>query len=474
MAMSSVGIGSGLDVNSIVSQFVAIEKQPLKALQTKAAQMQAQMSTVGQIQSQVTALQSAATKLGSVLDWKGITATSSNTSALTVTATTAALPTTFSVDVTALAKAQSLAMPTSVGSPALPASTDQLGYGTLSIQVGSKTPVTVTITDGEGTLEQIAAKINATEGVGVTASVMNDGTGKQNLLIRSNSTGTDGAFTITATEGTGGSISVPSNLSRLSYTAGSYNMNATQAAQNAAATVNGVAVSSQTNVFKDVLPGVSLTAAQVTTQPVGVTVARDTAAITKNLQDFASAYNALNATLADATKYDAETGQAGPLQGDSVTNALTSALRRLVSSTIGGTGSTYTLAAEVGITAKLGGALNIDTAKFSQAMTADADNLQKFFTAFNGSSSTNGFGLRMKDFASGLLAATGTVTNKTTALKQSLQKNATEQDRINNKATLFEERLRKQYSTLDKKMASLTALNSYVAQQVTTWNKSSG
>lgn len=471
MAMSSVGIGSGLDVNSIVSQFVAIEKQPLKALQTKAAQMQAQMSTVGQIQSQVTALQSAATKLGSVLDWKGITATSSNTSALTVTATTAALPTTFSVDVTALAKAQSLAMPTSVGSPALLDRNEQLGYGSLSIQVGSKTPVTVTIASGEGTLELIANKINTTAGVGVTASVLTDGSGKQNILIRSNSTGTDGAFTITATDGTG---SGSSNLSRLSYTAGSYNMNATQAAQNAAATVNGVAVSSQTNVFKDVLPGVSLTAAQVTTQSVGVTVARDTAAITKNLQDFASAYNALNATLADATKYDAETGQAGPLQGDSVTNALTSALRRLVSSTIGGTGSTYTLAAEVGITAKLGGALNIDTAKFSQAMTADADNLQKFFTAFNGSSSTNGFGLRVKEFASGLLAATGTVTNKTTALKQSLQKNATEQDRINNKATLFEERLRKQYSTLDKKMASLTALNSYVAQQVTTWNKSSG
>lgn len=471
MAMSSVGIGSGLDVNSIVSQFVAIEKQPLKALQTKAAQMQAQMSTVGQIQSQVTALQSAATKLGSVLDWKGITATSSNTSALTVSATTAALPTTFSVDVTALAKAQSLAMPTSVGSPALLDRNEQLGYGSLSIQVGSKTPVTVTIASGEGTLELIANKINTTAGVGVTASVLTDGSGKQNILIRSNSTGTDGAFTITATDGTG---SGSSNLSRLSYTAGSYNMNATQAAQNAAATVNGVAVSSQTNVFKDVLPGVSLTAAQVTTQSVGVTVARDTAAITKNLQDFASAYNALNATLADATKYDAETGQAGPLQGDSVTNALTSALRRLVSSTMGGTGSTYTLAAEVGITAKLGGALNIDTAKFSQAMTADADNLQKFFTAFNGSSSTNGFGLRVKEFASGLLAATGTVTNKTTALKQSLQKNATEQDRINNKATLFEERLRKQYSTLDKKMASLTALNSYVAQQVTTWNKSSG
>lgn len=472
MAISSTGIGSGLDVTSIISQLSAIEKQPLKALQSKASLLQTQLSTIGQIQSQVSALQSAATKLGSVLDWKGITATSSNTAALTVAATTVASPTTFSVDVTALAKAQSLAMPTGVGDPALPTSTEQLGYGTLSVQVGSKTAVTVTIADGEGTLAQIAAKINATTGIGVTATVMNDGSGKQNILIRSNSTGTDGAFTITATEGTGGSISVPSNLSRLSYTTGSYTMNATQAAQNAAATVNGVAVSSQTNVFKDVLPGVTLTAVQLTTQPVGVTVARDTAAITKNLQDFATAYNALNATLSEATKYDSATGLAGPLQGDSVTTGLGNALRRLVSSTMGGTGSTYTLAANVGITAALGGALSIDTAKFSAAMTADPDNLQKFFTAFNGSSSSNGFGLRVKDFASGLLAATGSVSNKTSAIQQSLQRNATEQNRINSKATLFEERLKKQYAALDTKMAGLTALNSYVAQQVITWNKS--
>lgn len=470
MAISSAGIGSGLDVNSIVSQLTAIEKQPLKALQSRATKIQTQLSTVAQIQSQVSSLASAATKLGSVLDWKGVTASSANSAAVGVVATPSAIPASFNVEVSALAKAQSLALPTTIGSPTLPTATEQVGYGSLSIQVGSKTPVTVTIEDGKGTLSDIAAKINATANVGVTATVVNDPSGKQNILIRSNSTGSDGAFTVIATEGTGGTISLPSNLSRLSYAAGSYNMSATQAAQNAGITINGVVASSSTNTFKDVVPGVTLNVLQTTTQPAEVKIARDTAAITKNLQDFITAYNALNSTLSEATKYDAATGSAGSLQGDSAANGLASAMRSLIVSKLA-TGSSYSTLSEVGISAQLGGALALDGAKFSAAMSADLDNLQKLFTAYNGSNATNGFGLRVKDFANGLLAASGAVTTKTAALQKALDNNGKEQTRVNEKAALFEERLKKQYTALDAKMSRLTALNSYVAQQVTAWNK---
>jgi len=135
------------------------------------------------------------------------------------------------------------------------------------------------------------------------------------------------------------------------------------------------------------------------------------------------------------------------------------------------TGSTFSRLADVGITAQLGGDLSIDNTKLTAAM-ADVPNLQKLFTAFNGSDATNGFGLRVKDFSNGLLAATGAVSNKNDAIKKALDRNAADQTKVNTRATLMEERLKKQYSALDTKMASLTALNSYVAQQVTTWNKS--
>lgn len=470
MAISSTGLGSGLDVTSIISQLSALEKQPLKALQTKAANLQTQLSTMGQIQSQVAALSSAAAKLGSVLGWRGATATSSNTAAVTVSASTGATAASYNVEVVKLAKAQSLALPTTVGSTALPAAADQLGYGTLSIKVGTKDAIAVEIADGEGTLAQIAAKINSTANIGVTASVLADGSGKVNLLIRAKDTGIDAGFTIGVTEGTGGTVSVPSNLSRLSYTTGNFAMAQNQAAQNAEATVNGVTVTGQKNTLTDVVGGLSMTLSQVTTAPVEVVVAKDTATITKNLQDFMTAYNALNATLEDSTKYDAGTKTAGPFQGDSVATGLQRALRSLMGSTTT-TGSTFNRLADVGLSAQLGGALTLDSTKINAAF-GDIENLQKLFTNFGGTDSTNGFGLRIKDFANGLLAAAGTVTNKSAAVQKALERNSADQTKVTNRASLLEERLKKQYSALDTKMASLTALNSYVAQQVTTWNKS--
>jgi flagellar hook-associated protein 2 len=140
---------------------------------------------------------------------------------------------------------------------------------------------------------------------------------------------------------------------------------------------------------------------------------------------------------------------------------------------ISSTGSTFNRLADVGISAQLGGALELNTTKLNAAFS-DVSNLQLMFTNFGGSDSTNGFGLKIKDFANGLLAAAGTVTNKTSAVKKSLDNNSAEQTKINTRATNLEARLKAQYAALDTKMASLTALNSYVAQQVTTWNKSTG
>jgi flagellar hook-associated protein 2 len=183
-----------------------------------------------------------------------------------------------------------------------------------------------------------------------------------------------------------------------------------------------------------------------------------------------TAYNALNATLEDSTKYDAGTKTAGPFQGDSVATGLQRALRSLMGSTTT-TGSTFNRLADVGLSAQLGGALTLDSTKINAAFV-DIENLQKLFTNFGGTDSTNGFGLRIKEFANGLLAAAGTVTNKSAAVQKALERNSADQTKVTNRASLLEERLKKQYSALDTKMASLTALNSYVAQQVTTWNKS--
>lgn len=480
MGITSIGIGSGLDVESIIGKLTALEKQPLSTLVGKAAEINARMSVVGQIKSQVAALADAASKLSQASAWTGKTLNSSNSNAVTGTVTSSAAPTSFSVEVQQLAKAQSTA------SSAVAVDT-AMGTGTLNIQLGSWnygavppvfTPgaagaVSVTIGAGEDSLTSIASKINGAK-AGVTATVLRDASGER-LLVRSDKTGEVSGFRVQVTGDSDGNDADSAGLSRLAFDpgAGSFGMaaNAYQKAQNTLATINGVAVSSANQTLTDAIPGVTLQFNDVTTSAATVTIDTDQAAIRKNVQDFIASYNALAKTLSEATKYDEQNKAAGPLQGDSVVLGLQSTLRSVLGSS--STGSTFSRLSDVGIQMQRGGMLTLSGSKFDAAQK-DLDNLQKLFTADNRNATTNGFGLKLKDFANGLLAAGGSVTNKTDALQSALKRNATEQDKVNLRAAQVEKRLRQQYSALDAQMGSLTALNAYIGQQISQWNKSTG
>jgi flagellar hook-associated protein 2 len=480
MALSSPGVGSGLDINGIVAQLVAIEKQPLQMLQLKATTIQTKLSSVGQIQGQVSSLSDAVTKLANASAWTGLTVTSSNTSAVTASVSASAAATSFSVEVQTLATARSAVTQTAVSS----AATFGTG-GTLSIQIGSRAflplvsgartagpfaatagtlPVNVTV-DATDTVTTIAGKINAAN-AGVTATVVRDGSGDR-LLLRSNTTGFDADFQVATTgdpslggfafDDAGGPTEMSSSV--------------TQKPKDAQATINGVAVTSATNTLTDTVPGLTLQLTQVTTAPLTVKIANDVATIRANIQGFLNSYNALNKTLTDATKFDATSKAAGPLQGDSTIVGLQNALRALVGSS--SSGSTFQRLSEIGVQMQKDGSLTVNTTKFDSAI-ADVSNLQKLFAADNGDPQTNGFALKMKSFTVGLLAVNGQISAKTSALQTAGASNSKDQDRINQRAALAEVRLKKQYSTLDANLGSLQALNSYVSQQVTAWNKSSG
>jgi flagellar hook-associated protein 2 len=192
----------------------------------------------------------------------------------------------------------------------------------------------------------------------------------------------------------------------------------------------------------------------------------------KNVQKFVDAYNKLSADLADLTKYDASTKTASLFQGDSSVLGLQSILRSMVGSISSGS-SAYKRLSDVGLALQRDGSLMLDTSKLSAAANNGTE-LLKMFTTDNKNALSNGFALKFRDLSHGVMATGGSVVNKATALQSSLARNANEQTKVNDRAASFEARLRKQYSALDARMASLTALNAYVAQQVTTWNKSTG
>lgn len=468
--ISSPGIGSGLDVQSIVTQLVALEKAPLKQLQTQASSFQTKLSTYGTIKSQVAAMGEAAAKLSNSSGWSAITATSSNAAAIGVTAAAGAPATSFTMQVSQLAKAQSTAstaLPTgsSVGSGSL---TIELGqWAGSSFTAGAKAAVSVTINPGEDSLSAIASKINEA-GAGVSATVLRDANGER-LLLRSSETGEANGFRITASDDDGNDTD-GSGLSRLAFDVGSpAGQTLSQAGQNALATVNNVPISSASNRLTDTLPGMTIQLQQETTQPVEINVSTDMEAIKKNVQAFVDSYNTLSTTLANATRYDAGTKTAGALQGDSTATGLQNALRGMMRSVTGS--SPFERLADIGIEMKAGGQMEIKQAKLDSALS-NLDGLKGLFTANTGDAGTEGFGLKLKRFADGLLAAEGLVSTKAEGIQRSITRNSREQERVNDRAVRVEKRLLQQYNAMDAAVGRLNGLNSFVSQQIALWNKS--
>lgn len=463
--MSSPGIGSNLDVKSIVSQLVAIEKQPLEKLKLQAAATQTKISTFGQIKSLVSSLQDAVGKLTSVTGWNAVATSSSDSAAVTVSAIGGTQPTTFAVEVQNLAQAQS-----TYSMPLLPVG-GAIGAGTLRLEIGqwagavftpgSGTPVDLTISATD-TVSEIASKINGAN-AGVTATVLSDASGER-LLLRGKSTGVEAGFRLSVTSDNDGDTADALGLSRL--------VNGTvtnQAAEDAAATINGIPVTSSTNTFANKVSGVTFTAVKETTAPVTLTITRDNSAVQKNIEAFVKAYNDVNGVLNEATKYDASTKTGGLLQGDSTALALQSALRAAVQSMTTGS-SVFGRLSDIGVSVLRGGDLEINSSKLSTAME-NMDELKAMFSSTT-TGSGQGIAVRIKSLTTTLLSSEGFFSSKDDTLKRALDNNSRDQTRLNEKVSRVEAALNRRYTALDTQIASLNSLNSYLTQQITQWNKS--
>jgi flagellar hook-associated protein 2 len=473
MAISSPGLASGIDIKSIVSQLVALERAPLVPLQQQAAGFQSKLSIYGTIKSMVAGLGDAAAKLADPKAWDLVKGGSTAPDKVGITVAAGTTPTSMSIEVQSLARAQSNA------STAIPTGSS-VGSGTLNIQLGSWTtgafvagtaPAIEVSIEATDTLSIIASKMNAAD-AGVTATVLRDATGER-LLVRSTDTGADLGFRIQATDDDGANTDA-AGLSRLAFdgSAGNFHgMALSQAGVNAQATVNNVPITSASNSVRDALPGITLNLAQVTTAPVELTVINDKEGMRKNIQAFVDAYNAINGMLATATKYDPDTKVKGSLQGDSTAVGLQNALRSMMRSVT--PGESFTRLLDIGIEIKTGGTMSIDTTKLDAALD-NPTGLKALFSATSTDPASQGFGRKMDAFADGLLGVNGLVTGRAEALKNSVTRNTKEQDKVVDRAARAEVRLLAQYNAMDAAVGKLNGLNAFVTQQISLWNKNTG
>lgn len=482
--ISSTGIGSGLDVKSIVSQLVQLESKPLTQLQSKGSKLSSQISTWGTIKSQLSAVQDASQKLMGLSSWNARSFKSSSETALSGTAAESAVVGSFNISVSQLAQSQSVRSNFSTPIPsgsAIGNSSSGSTSGNLQISLGkwsdattfagSGSPVTVNI-DGTDNLSTIAGKIN-TAGAGVTATVISVG-GNDQLVMRSNSTGANMGFKIEAFEGADQSTPITDNvgIGALAYTgtSASYGMQRNQEGLDAQATIEGVAVTSASNTLKDAVPGLTLNLLQTIPSgtPATVTVGNDTKPAKEAVDNFVKAYNAIVSNLSALTKYDADSKTAGALQGDGTAVGLLNTLKTMVGST-GPTGTTFGRLSDVGLELQRDGTLTTNTTKLTAAL-AKPEDLKTFFSAVGTTTTDTGMARRFYDYAFGANGVEGLLSGRNNALQQAISRNQNDMDRMQTRINKTEDRLYKMYSALDTKMSSLNAMSNYVTQQVNAWS----
>lgn len=483
--------GTNFDIDGLISKLISIDQRAVTKLQTQASAMQSQVSTLGTLKAMTSTLSDAVSALSKPDVWASKTVSSTSSAVgVKVSDSSQAMAGTLQVSVSQLARGQSV-------SSSARAATDGFQAGTLTLQVGtwsgtsgsspsfaagSSAAVDVAIEQGD-TLATVASKINAA-GAGVTASVITDLSG-QRLVMRSADTGEAAGFKVSASGSGSGTA-----LSNLAFDAPGTNAgmaaNGVSWAANAMANIDGIAVTSASNTLTDTVPGLTLTLSQVTTSPAAISTGTDTAALTTAVQGFVNAYNNLNTQIASLSSYNASTGKAGLMQGDSMVTGLQTMMRRLAGAP-NGSGAITTLS-QLGIafSKTADGSLTLDNAKLAQAL-AKPDDVKAFFmgpattgTGSTGttdgsgtdSSSAGGFATRFFAFTTGVLGTDGSFDTRNKSLQEQISDNSDEQTRENDRISQTEARLRLQYSALDAKLSTLNALNDYVKQQITTWNKS--
>lgn len=480
--ITSLGIGSGLDLNTIVSQLVALERRPLNTMQAQASRLQTQVSSFGKMSSLFGTLQTAANKLSDPGLWIQSKLSSSDNAVVGVSAAanaSAAASGSYSVTVQALARNQNL-----VSNATLASASEPVGAGTLVIDVGAwdvagttltppagSNPVQIDVLPGD-TLQSLRDKINIS-GAPVTASLVTDTNGTR-LALRSNASGLANAFQVSVTD-TDGNATDAAGLSRFAYDpgAGTTQMAVTQAASNAAATVNGISVQSANNQLEGVVDGMTLNLNRVSTDEITINASADRDAVNTAVKSFADAYNGLVSFIKDQTKYDASTKIAGTLQGDSAVNSIQTSLRNLLGATSGAS-SAFSRLSDIGLQASRDGTLAINQSTLDRALT-DLPELKRAFGNGDALNPTNnGFARRYATLATQMLGTDGSLTTRTDGLRKMIAKNSDDQDRLNSRVDQFQTRLVAQYTAMDANLSRLNSISSLVTQQLAALSRNNG
>lgn len=466
MPLSAPGIGSNLDVNGLVTQLMAIERQPLALSQQREAKVQAQLSAYGLLQSQIASFGDAAAALGKPERLSAYKAAVGDAEVASGSAAVTAVAGSYSLEVKQLARVEKLA------TAAFASAATVVGTGSLTISLGTfdsigntftprtdKTPLTITVDSGNNTLAGVRDAINAAK-AGVSATIVTD-TGGARLVLSSTETGAKNAIKIDAP-----------GLAAFSFdptVAGVQPVSRLQGAQDAKLAIDNLDIISSSNQVTGAIDGVTLNLAKAKPgQTTTLSITPDSDSTKVVLREFVNAYNALNSMARSYTKYDAASKARGALQGEVTAVSVINQMRGTISSAIpGGTGD-FTRLTDIGISMQADGSLKLDEGKLAAATASGTGDLTRLFAATT--TNTDTYVTRIKSFVDKMQGSNGLIPSKTEGLSTTIKRLDREQEKINARLVDVEARLRRQFNALDANLASQNAVSAYLNSQTTIWN----
>ncbi|OAI06601.1 flagellar filament capping protein FliD [Methylomonas methanica] len=459
--VSSTGIGSGIDINSLVTQLVAADGQPaLNAIQRQEDSVNTRLSGIGSLKSALSDFQTAVNKLKDGNLFKTHKAASADESILKVAAGAGSVAGSYALEVTQLAKAQKSI------SAEFASSAATVGTGSLTIATTAGVSFNVTVGSSNNTLTGIRDAINNASGnTSVTASIVNvdnsTGTGTiSKLVLTAKNSGLANAFTVTGSDDDGNNTDT-SGLSQVF----SSNLSAQATAADAIIKVDGQTATRSTNSITDVVQGLTLDlkSAQVGTK-VNVDVSLDNEAINKTLTSFVTAYNKLHTTAKDLGKYGGGSSGSssgnGALIGDATLRYVNSQIRQDSTNPVSSATGNYNSLAMIGVKIDKDGVMSLDSTQLNTALSASLQSVSDVF------SSSDGVATRLYSKLDNLLQSGGPLDSQQTSLKKQLStlgdRRADVQIRLDN----LQKTLQKQFTAMDVTVGKFKSTGSFLSNWI--------
>jgi flagellar hook-associated protein 2 len=452
--VTSTGIGSGLDINSIVTSLTtAAGAAQNNQLASRKSDLTAQVSAFGTFSSALATLQATLLPLQTTSRLAGRTAVLGDTTIATASATSNAVPAQYSLQVQNLAAAASLSS----------AANPTLGVGTLTIAVGGKSS-SIVIDTTNNTLSGIAAAINsAPDNPGIAATILTTTAGAR-LVLSGTATGTANAIKVSQSAGGG--------LAALVYDPNSTTnaMTQTQPAQDANFTLNGFAATSAKNQVTGAIDGVTLNLLKTTAAatPTTVTVGNDTQGAQTSIGTFAKALNGLITSIQTLTSYDPSTRIAGPLQGNATLQSFQNQLEKILGQVVSGNPAGLNSLSSLGITANPDGSYATDSTKLGNALTSSVTSVAALLGG------TGGIATQINTLINQYTRTGGLLSTITQGLQTGLKNVATEQTALNARLSTYSATIFAQYNAMDKAVALLKQTQTFLTAQFNASSNSNG